>query len=104
MALDKLLDEADLKRGFLTRVEDGLTPEQRDIVFPEASRDLRVLDMFSPALMFSETAKLMTVESEADLRSKLMQRTGGLLRLTAEQLSRIFEPGQWLELQPKQPK
>lgn len=82
LALDKLLDEADLKRDLLTRIEEGLTPEQREIIFPEASRDMNMLDLFSPALMFSETGMAMVVSSEADLRTKLQQSASNFLGVT----------------------
>ncbi|MEM7164265.1 MAG: hypothetical protein AAF581_02305 [Planctomycetota bacterium] len=86
-ALEKLLDEADLKREFLRAVEGDLDQGQREVIFPDSSRDLRMLDLFSPALMFSETGHPLPVQSAADLRGQLVDNVSKSLGVTKDELN-----------------
>ena len=96
--LQKILDEATLKRDFMGRVEGVLSQDQIDAVFTPEIRNLSRLDPWSPAIMLMGHASPVTVSSEEDLRGKLMKHAAASLGVETEDLaahSQVFD--EWVE-------
>lgn len=72
-ALRKLADELALKRDAMAKVEELLTPTQRQLVVFKEGQHVNRLDIYSPIMAVIANAKPLGVTAEAPLRASLDQ-------------------------------
>jgi hypothetical protein len=87
-ALEKVLDELELKRDFSERLQALLTPEQSGALTPTAAQDVNTLDLYSPVLMLVSLAAPLPFAPEEELATKLGE-TARWWGLTEEDLPGI---------------
>ena len=56
LRLEKILDELELKRDYGSRIQESLTPEQRELIFHPDTHSRFGLDWFSPAITAAPSA------------------------------------------------
>jgi len=86
-ALRKLSDELVLKRDAMAKVEELLTPAQREIVIFKEAQHVNRLDIYSPIMAVIANAKPLGVTDEAPLRTSLDQIAGTYWGLTGNDLA-----------------
>jgi ferric-dicitrate binding protein FerR (iron transport regulator) len=86
-ALRKLSDELVLKRDAMAKVEEFLTPAQREIVIFKEAQHVNRLDIYSPIMAVIANAKPMAVTDEAPLRASLDQVVATYWGLTGADLA-----------------
>jgi hypothetical protein len=70
LALEKVLDELDIKKRYLDKLEDLLTGEQRRAVASEKVHHVNQLDIHSPVIIVAMMARPIAGESREKLRDQ----------------------------------
>ncbi len=100
--IEKIVDELDLKRDCMDRIQEILTPEQRDLVLFPSIRHRISLDPFSPIQMVALLVKPLSYKSKERARSAYPSRVAERFEIDSKLLQdqkQIFD--EWIaELEP----
>jgi hypothetical protein len=71
LAIEKVIDELELKRRFTTRMLAALSPEQRAVVAPPEIHDRFALDLYSPLLILIPYSHTVARETKGELEAAI---------------------------------
>jgi anti-sigma factor RsiW len=87
LKLEKLIDELDLKKRYLDRVEALLSGEQRRVVASEKVHHVHLLDLHSPMVIVSVLARPIAGESREKLREQAIEQWASAWGIDAGKLA-----------------
>lgn len=85
LALQKTIEEAELKERFYVSADALLTTEQRDILHPETLRGRLGVDLFSSGVIWHPLTRAVKFAKREDLASRMAAILGAQWEIPAEQ-------------------
>jgi hypothetical protein len=89
LSLETLLQETAMKAQFREEIEQILSTEQHEMLYPEAVQDYNGLDLFGTGLIWSQFAKPMRVDGPQGAAGRLMSSFTSGLELGEDQQERL---------------
>ena len=89
LSLETILEETAMKAMFRQEVEQILSTEQHEMLYPEAVQDYNGLDMFGTGLVWAQVAKPMRVDGPQGAATRLLASFASGLQLGDDQQERL---------------
>ena len=86
LALEKTLDEIELKQWFVDQMFGALAADQREVVEDPETRGMVMQDLYSPGLMLAGVALPLAVASKEELRAMMLDNCVKAWKLDAAQV------------------